>query len=104
MQIHELRALTMYMSSCGATKGESIQEFFCERDTESFLIEYGRGRSIDRQIFVLNFMWSLVESTDKIAKAGSKERKEMAEAVSRYVVVNRRLRDAINLRFQQLRQ
>jgi hypothetical protein len=104
MPVTELRALTLYMASCQAAKSDSIKDFFCERDRQKFLIEYYHDRSIDRLIFVLSVMQSMIDFGDKQSKASSKERREMVEAIMRYEDVNRRLLRAINRRFHQLRQ
>ncbi len=102
MPREELNTFISYLSSCGATKGGQIQEFFCSRDREEYLLKYDRGRSIDRLIIVLNIEWGWVEACDKVAKPKSKEREEMFESIMRYAYIMKKFRETANLRFQQL--
>ena len=102
MPREELNTFISYLASCEAHKGGQIKEFFCERDRETYLIKYERGRSIDRMISVLAITWMWMDASDKVAKPKSKQREELGKALMRYGDITQKLREAANRRFRQL--
>jgi hypothetical protein len=102
MQLEELNTFIQYLASCGAHKGDQVKEFFCEKDRETYLIKYQRGRPLDRIIIALHITSDWIESADKVAKPQSKEKEEIFQASIRFVDVTFKIKDATNRRFQQL--
>lgn len=102
MQLEELNTFIQYLTSCGAYKGDQVKEFFCEKDRETYLIKYQRGRSLDSVIVVLHLISDWIESAGKVARPQSKEKEETTKAAIRSADVTIKIKDATNRRFQQL--
>jgi hypothetical protein len=97
MSREELDVFIDYLASCHSSlKEDSVNDYFCRKAREVYLIKYDRTRALDRVIWLLELMAKGITVKEKITKAGTQEQRNLTLMIFRLADIEKKLRDAAN--------
>ncbi len=100
MNAHELGEFRTYLASCGTATGGELRRYYCEMNTRSYLLRYGRDGAIEALMQSLSVVGLMIDALDGSSTINQGQKDIMLRDIKRYEHVRGVIKAAVRAAYR----